>query len=382
MIRLIVSLAGVFLGLNIGQAQVTETGGFGYVDAHVDSLEMSDTMDVLQRTLHLTAPFSQDLEKVRAIYRYITTTISYDDEAYRNGHRRINRSEQDILSRGKAVCWGYAELMRLMCENIEIACVTVTGYAKDAPVPISAYEKANHAWNAVRLGQEWKLIDATWGSGALKGVTPFTEVDDINYFLAGPELLIHSHFPLMKMWQLLRCPVSYEDFLAYTFPSADASCEYNFPVHIDYFLSQDHFDRQVAIVREAHEVSPTHNTRLEIGHALVDVAVHRKELGDAYLEADSVAAAIEEFEAATRIFEAARNYATFYPWQTKTMVFAWANLAQSLHRREAELLRPHETVQEVVSKLDLLLKEPEVELEAPLRRELNELISGLRRGIE
>jgi len=224
MIRLIVSLAGVFLGLNIGQAQVTETGGFGYVDAHVDSLEMSDTMDVLQRTLHLTAPFSQDLEKVRAIYRYITTTISYDDEAYRNGHRRINRSEQDILSRGKAVCWGYAELMRLMCENIEIACVTVTGYAKDAPVPISAYEKANHAWNAVRLGQEWKLIDATWGSGALKGVTPFTEVDDINYFLAGPELLIHSHFPLMKMWQLLRCPVSYEDFLAYTFPSADASC--------------------------------------------------------------------------------------------------------------------------------------------------------------
>jgi len=121
---------------------------------------------------------------------------------------------------------------------------------------------------------------------------------------------------------------------------------------------------------------------LEIGHALVDVAVHRKELGDAYLEADSVAAAIEEFEAATRIFEAARNYATFYPWQTKTMVFAWANLAQSLHRREAELLRPHETVQEVVSKLDLLLKEPEVELEAPLRRELNELISGLRRGIE
>ncbi|MBX2815583.1 MAG: hypothetical protein KTR24_06290 [Saprospiraceae bacterium] len=350
---------------------------FVSVDRWVDQEQKDSSWSLDEWTNHLIAPFDQQVARMRAIYRYVTTNIEYDDRAYRQGRRRINRTIEDVLYRQKAVCWGYAELVRAMCTVAKIPCVTVTGYAKDAPAPRSAYEKSNHAWNAVQIEGQWHLLDATWGASTLRGNTEFTLVDDIDYFLAQPDLLIHSHFPLMKMWQLQSCPVLFEDFLAHRFESGEEKCEYNYSLHIDYFLRLDYYEQQVAIVREAHAVNPTHANRKQIGHALVDVAVHRKELGDRYFDRDSVSHAVEEFEAATRIFDVAENLVDFYPWQTKSMVFAWANLVQALHREEAQGLRKHEEVKSAILQLQTHISRPEIDLELPIRHELEKLINGL-----
>lgn len=360
----------------LGKGQADSMLNYATVDAHVDSLELVGN-DVDRITQHITFPFRSELEKVRAIYRYLTTHLSYDQEAYRDGERRINRNVTDVLQRGKAVCWGYATTFKAMCDAAGINSYVISGYARDAPIPSSAYENSNHVWNAVQIEGKWHLLDATWGSTLLRADTYFSIEDGIDYFLPNPDLLIHSHFPLMKMWQLKRCPTKYEDFIAYKFDQDESQCEYNFPVHIDYFLRLDFYTQQVTIMREAYDINPSISNRRQIGHALIDVAVRNKERGDLHLEMDSVALAIEEFEAATKIFDLALSYVDLYPWQSQSMVFGWANLAQALHRREAKELRSAERIAVVINRLDTLLDQEQDVLPVTTLNQLQQLVIDL-----
>ncbi len=371
------SLLSIFvLALHVlAFAQSHSLPDVSHVDQHVDSLAL-DHLDAAARTAMLVAPFSEEIERVRAIYRHVIKAIDYDHAAYRDGRRRINRNNDDVLRRNRAVCWGYSELIRSMCEASGINCHTVSGYARDSFAPQSAYEKANHAWNAVQIDGLWYLLDATWGSGLLSGDTYFSITDGIDYFLSSPELFIHSHFPLMSMWQLLSCPVKYSEFLPAQFPLQQESCSYNFASRIEQFGGLNFYDQQIMIMREAYDINPTQTNKKQIGHALVDVAIQHKELGDEYLESDSVELAVEELEAATRIFDLARHYCHFYPWQNVAMVYSYANLAQALNRGEMAGFRPDGSAKIVCWQLKELLEEKDFDIRSQIRKQLIEMVEG------
>ncbi len=302
-----------------------------YVDEVVDSIGFPQ-MEIEELTIALVNRWQEDMEKMRSIYRFVITQIAYDVEAYQPGVRRINHSNEDIIRRRKAVCWGYAELIREMCAYADIPCQTITGYVRETQMPRRSYEKANHAWNAVRLDGQWYLLDATWGNALLHGDNSFSLQFGANYFLSAPDIFIRSHYPLMTMWQLLPCPIPYEDFLASSFSTHFDECDYPFQQKIGQFIAQPYYDQQVAIMQEAYEINPTINNRQQVGHALVDVAIAKKESGEKLMEMDSVALAMELFQAAQRIFELAPELCTLYPWQEEAYIGNSANLAQTYYQ--------------------------------------------------
>ncbi|XP_051779518.1 kyphoscoliosis peptidase-like [Erpetoichthys calabaricus] len=182
------------------------------LDNYARQVNERNSVEVLVKKLLKNA--HSNLEKVRAIWIWITHHIEYDVNAYHNGGLRSS-DPNDILKNGKGVCAGYAGLFSKMCSFAEIPCEEVSGYAKGYNYNIGDHftGSSDHAWNAVYLEGQWHLLDSTWGAGNC-GVKEFRFSFEYNeyYFLTHPALFIHNHFPEDKKWQLLNSTVSLKEF--------------------------------------------------------------------------------------------------------------------------------------------------------------------------
>lgn len=151
-----------------------------------------------------------------SIFTWITDNIEYDTKTYfeelnypdfgidpyldsATYMKEYNRgvSEMVIVNK-KAICDGYSRLFLSLCEYAGLKCVLITGIVK---FPLRD-ELSEHAWNAVFINNDWKLIDLTWASGHLSG-TSFVKKKNMFFYLTPPEQLIFDHIPDDLTWSLL-----------------------------------------------------------------------------------------------------------------------------------------------------------------------------------
>jgi transglutaminase/protease-like cytokinesis protein 3 len=203
---LIVFLLPVFCINTYGQQT-----DFATVDKYAISIGKADTLTIPQLTYKLTDRYKDPVLKTRAIYTWIAYNISYDCPAF-HSPSRIKGEAIDVFKSRKGVCEGYANLFREMCSLASVQCVTVDGYARNMSETIGEELEVNHTWNAVRINEEWKLIDATWGSGYTdKKVKVFTQLND-SYFFADPSKFVFNHYPKLETWKLAKTRLSKKEF--------------------------------------------------------------------------------------------------------------------------------------------------------------------------
>ena len=200
---------------------------FNEIDHRVQAIRSSSPA-LLSR--ELTSAYSTDLEKVRAIFRWITDNIEYrikqppvrkknpeavlvstDDTASLKS--LDERVAELVLEKGDAVCDGYARLFKTLCAYAGIRTELITGYARGGQDKGSRRFRSNHTWNAVMIGDEWKLLDVTWASGyvSLRGDVFIKEFDE-EYFLADPSTFILDHYPDEFNWTLMTNPPLLQEF--------------------------------------------------------------------------------------------------------------------------------------------------------------------------
>ncbi|WP_460567756.1 transglutaminase domain-containing protein [Flaviaesturariibacter terrae] len=175
------------------------------------------TPDSLARVL--TKDFSEDRDKVRAIFRWITANIRYQlrgksarhgarwnpdsDTAY-DGRPADERAAYSVLRSREAVCEGYARLFNTLCRYSGIRSVLVRGFVRNDSDPADRSFSSNHSWNAVWLDSSWQLLDATWAAGYVRsGSDEFTPSLDEFYYLTPPAAFARNHFPEDPQWALL-----------------------------------------------------------------------------------------------------------------------------------------------------------------------------------
>jgi len=204
---------------------------FARVDRHAASIGYFP-IDVLAEKL--TVPFYTDSEKVRAIFFWVTSHISYDVVEFHNKRPMVYETKQhfkdsteaeayfmtiyanDVIKKGMGVCAGYATIFKLLCDKVKINCVIVNGYGKSSFGEIGKRFDENHAWNAVQLNGNWQLVDACWAAGYCDdAVTKFTREQNEYFFLTPPWLFIYNHYPADSKWTLLKTPVTREQFEHY-----------------------------------------------------------------------------------------------------------------------------------------------------------------------
>ncbi|XP_036409786.1 kyphoscoliosis peptidase-like [Megalops cyprinoides] len=185
---------------------------FKHIDAYASKVRTRDSVEVLVQ--ELLKGTKSDVEKLRAIWIWVTHHIEYDVVGFKNPGLRSG-DPSDVLKTGKGVCAGYAGLFQSMCSVAGIECQEVSGYSKGGMYKLGARFSgdATHAWNAVRLDGKWHLLDSTWGAGNVSdNYSTFKFEYNEFYFLTHPALFVADHFPLEGKWQLLTPQVSLKHF--------------------------------------------------------------------------------------------------------------------------------------------------------------------------
>lgn len=184
------------------------------MDKRATSVPESETKSIKQLAVYLTSTARNDHEKARAIYVWLTNNITYSDTTVTNGwlgtnENYIQQQADNVLRNRTAVCEGFANLYKALCEEAGLRAEFVTGIVKDNGVVADV----SHAWNAVQLGGQWYLSDPTWGSGyADYWTNEFVPKYQEEFFLILGEKMIQSHLPDDPIWQLLPNPLTEREF--------------------------------------------------------------------------------------------------------------------------------------------------------------------------
>ncbi|MBI1226951.1 MAG: hypothetical protein GC192_17095 [Bacteroidetes bacterium] len=202
---------------------------YGRADAFATNFNepYADMADLAQK---LTAPFQSEEERARVLFIWIAQNISYDCKKFHNPTRHsvsaqskeeLLRKRQEVEAKEmaksfkakKGVCADYSQIFKAMCDAVGLEAVVVTGDARDFHRPYRNNQNNSHAWNAVKIDGQWRLMDATWAAGYVNPeVTKFTRKLFPGFFMTDPAWFVQSHFPDDEQWQLLETPINKKTF--------------------------------------------------------------------------------------------------------------------------------------------------------------------------
>lgn len=160
--------------------------------------------------------FRHPVEKVRALFTWVATTMEYDCGNDSSSAVQALTVDQ-VLRKGKSQCAGYSNLLQYGLRQLGFEQATIRGVARTAKKDLWWTEgdlRANHSWNAVRIDGKWRLLDATWASGASNDDCSVVNREFAPYyFFPDPATFILSHLPTDSNWQLLDKPMTKGEFL-------------------------------------------------------------------------------------------------------------------------------------------------------------------------
>ena len=199
--------------LRPGARDILADINFDQIDQHAMNTPESVTDSIEKLAAYLTEPAENDLEKARAIYRWITQNIAYDVESFFSGSYKSTNPENVLVSRS-SICHGYSNLFERLGKQVGLEVITISGWAKGYSYSIGEpiIGGTNHAWNAIKMNEGWYLIDSTWGAGAVSSDGTFNKRFVSNYFCTTPEQFVYAHLPEDKDWQLLETPISKDEY--------------------------------------------------------------------------------------------------------------------------------------------------------------------------
>lgn len=123
------------------------TPAYTYTDGEIDEIQTAMEQS-FQEVRALIPEDAGDYEKVRIVYTYVI-----DHTQYQTGED--DQSIAGVFWKKSAVCAGYAGAVQYLLERLDIPCIYVDGSTKGST--------EGHAWDIVKIGQEYYYVDATNG---------------------------------------------------------------------------------------------------------------------------------------------------------------------------------------------------------------------------
>ena len=175
----------------------------------VRAFPVLQNLDQIAEALRRVA--SDPAARAFALYLWITLNIEYDAACYLEG-KETHYDAPGVVETRRTVCSGYARLYVALAEKLGLQAVEVVGYAKGYGFAQGdRMSSTNHAWNAVKIGSGWCLLDSCWGAGALDG-RRFKKHFSRFWFGTPPSLMRLSHLPEEPRWQLASPALSLSEF--------------------------------------------------------------------------------------------------------------------------------------------------------------------------
>lgn len=185
------------------------TPGYTYTDSEIDEIQTAMEQS-FQEVRALIPEDAGDYEKVRIVYTYVI-----DHTQYQTGED--DQSIAGVFWKKSAVCAGYAGAVQYLLERLDIPCIYVDGSTKGST--------EGHAWDIVKIGQEYYYVDATNG--------------DQPDFLNGDAAQLEEHKTIIYDYL---CPFPEEYEKTYT-PSGELTVPACTAKNLDFYvLNQGYFE--------------------------------------------------------------------------------------------------------------------------------------------
>ncbi|TRX04148.1 transglutaminase domain-containing protein [Flavobacterium gawalongense] len=200
-------LSFFFTLLSFGQVNA----GYALIDKKMSNISTSSTNSTEAIANYINANFKTDADKIRAVFYWTASNISYDVANMFTVNFNETPQEQIMktLKTKKGVCIHYAEVFNDISNKIGIQSYIIEGYTKQ----YGKVANLAHAWCAAKIDDKWYLFDPTWGSGYVNNGKFLKKLNE-NYFKAEPTKLISSHIPFDYLWQFLNYPITNNEFYA------------------------------------------------------------------------------------------------------------------------------------------------------------------------
>ena len=215
----------LFIIASQSHAQISDFNrvNFKKADSIALACKNENLTNLPQLSYKLTENLSTDVERFRAIYKWVCNNIANDYNLYLKNKRKRERFKNDstklrawndnfrktlfrkLLKDQRTICTGYAYVVTELAKLADLECEIVQGYGRVSTTDIENLTLPNHSWNAVKLNSKWYLCDPTWASGIPDPETnQFTSNYNVGFFLTNPKLFAINHFPIEEKWRLLK----------------------------------------------------------------------------------------------------------------------------------------------------------------------------------
>jgi len=131
----------------------------------------SDDPDIVALANTIIKDISDDYEKARAIYNWVSSNTWYDWDSYENRTKRGENSALETLQIRRGVCVGYSNLTVAMLRAIGIPALVAAGHATRIGGALGelfelseSFRNVNHVWIESYIDGRWVIMDVTWAS--------------------------------------------------------------------------------------------------------------------------------------------------------------------------------------------------------------------------
>ena len=127
----------------------------------------ADAPETLELAVRLTKGLTDPLDKVACVYDCVIGALTYDTELAENVKSGYLPDIDEVMRKGKGICFDYAAVMTGMLRSQNVPCKLVVGYAGDAYHAWISVWSEEEGWieGAIYFdGLNWQRMDPTFAS--------------------------------------------------------------------------------------------------------------------------------------------------------------------------------------------------------------------------
>ena len=136
--------------------------------------------ELFNKIKEIRTQYKSNIDREVFVYKYILTHVEY---SYQFELEDLYNA-YGALVLGKAVCEGYSKAMKLLCDEFEIPCIIVSGFA----INQSTGNRERHAWNIIKRPNGIFHVDATWDCNT------YNLVKSVIYYNVSDSFIARDHF--------------------------------------------------------------------------------------------------------------------------------------------------------------------------------------------
>lgn len=124
--------------------------------------------NTVKKAVELTAGATTVIDKINAVYTFVINNFTYDRELAATVQSGYLPNVDNVLAKGKGICFDYAAVMTAMLRSQNIPAKLVVGYTGEVyHAWINVYSSEAGKWldSVIQFdGKTWKLMDPTFDS--------------------------------------------------------------------------------------------------------------------------------------------------------------------------------------------------------------------------